>query len=478
MESDTEPAQINVAERNGTTQNLSDAVTLPTQRLSARDGFVLLIGIQIGSGIFTSPAQVDQNVASPAAALLAWTIAGLIAWAGATSFAELGVTLPSAGGMQEYLRYVYGDMTAFTMSWIWIMVEKPVSMAILSILLAESVSRGYGSAASVLELKLVSCMAALTIALLTCYNTKPASQIGQAFVVMKFFTVGLIMLSAIVVFTIHFVNPASSFGSSDWYEKSWISPRPANIDWPALGWWTTIGYFSAAINGAFWSYAGWENANFIAGEMKDPPRNLPRAVHLAMISVMFCFLTCNVSYYILLPWSDISLTDAIAVAAAKTLFGGPGQFLIAMLVALSCAGSLNGNSLVVARLTVAAASKGYVPKSSTSVKRFLRSYSILLNVCITLFCIVTGSFHILVTFIGIAQYSFYFLTVLGLLILRVREPSLPRLYKTSVLIPVIFCIASGLVVIRTVIFLPSQGLIFAGLVALGLLISRVRRNRY
>lgn len=243
-----------------------EGMLLPARHLSARDGFVLLIGIQIGSGIFTSPAQVDLNVASPAAALLAWTVAGLIAWAGATSFAELGTTLPSAGGMQEYLRYVYGDMTAFTMSWIWIMVEKPVSMAILSILLVEMASRGFGSTLSVFELKLFSCLATLAIAVLNCYYTQPASRIGQAFVVMKFFTVGLIIVGALAIFTAHFANPTSSLGSSDWYENSWFSSRPAEINWPSLSWWTVFGHFSAAINGAFWYvwlYYGFVISQFI-----------------------------------------------------------------------------------------------------------------------------------------------------------------------------------------------------------------------
>ncbi|KAH8745719.1 amino acid/polyamine transporter I [Hyaloscypha finlandica] len=526
------------------TQNEADALQQDgnaeyPRRLSARDGFVLLISIQVGSGIFTSPSQVDGNVASPAAALLSWGIAGMLAWAGATAFAELGATLPHTGGMQEYLRYVYGDIVAFSMAWIWILVVKPTAMAILSILLVESISLGISGTttqATETNREIFASFAFLIVALINCSNTKPSSKIGEAFVAFKFGTVGLIVLGSLSIFLIHIFDPSSSLVNPDWYTKSWLHARPGTIDWPTVSWWTLLGHFSAAVHAAFWAYSGWDNANFIAGEMINPNRNLPHAIHSAMGTVILCFLFTNISYYILLPWAAVSLTDAIAVTAAKSLLGASGTFLVAILVALSCAGALNGNIFVSGRLTMAAAQKGYLPRFLGKHWSLMKSHStrrrnetdgtvfqrlpllswlrpsqatrnnqewtplsveepipeelqlhaengaeegdgtqqgapinaILLSTCLTVSYIFLGSFRVLLTFIGIAEYSFFFLTVLGLIILRSREPTLPRPYKTSIVIHIAFCSVTALVVMRTVIFVPFQGLALLLLLVVGI----------
>src|SRR5437763_6920457 len=106
-------------------------------RLTFFDGFALLGSLQLRSGIFPSPSQVDGHTPSPGMALIVWTLSGLTAWAGAASFAELGAAIPINGGMQEYLKYVYGDYVASLASWIWILAVKPSSMAILSIIFAQ-----------------------------------------------------------------------------------------------------------------------------------------------------------------------------------------------------------------------------------------------------------------------------------------------------------------------------------------------------
>jgi amino acid transporter len=106
-------------------------------RMTFFDGFALLVSLQVGSGIFSSPSQVDGHTPSPGMALIVWTLSGLTAWAGAASFAELGAAIPINGGMQEYLKYVYSDYVAFLASWIWILAVKPSSMAILSIIFAQ-----------------------------------------------------------------------------------------------------------------------------------------------------------------------------------------------------------------------------------------------------------------------------------------------------------------------------------------------------
>lgn len=241
-----------------------------SKQLTTRHAFAILVTLQIGSGIFASPAQVDSNVPSPGAALLVWALGGLLSWAGAASFAELGAALPLNGGMQEYLRHVYGDTAAFLMAWIYIMAVKPSSMAIQSIVIAESI--GSVSSSEPLAgwlLKLIAAVAFVSMVLLNSINTKFTLRLSESFTVFKISTVGLIVLGGLVAVIAHLVNPHSSLsGSSDWYSKNWFDTRPTisegqTINWDSISTWERYGHYCAAIYGGLWAYDGWDNVSLI-----------------------------------------------------------------------------------------------------------------------------------------------------------------------------------------------------------------------
>lgn len=249
----------------------------PVKQLTTRHAFAVLVTLQIGSGIFASPAQVDSNVPSPGAALLVWVLGGLLSWAGAASFAELGAALPLNGGMQEYLRHVYGDTAAFLMAWIYIMAVKPSSMAIQSIVIAESV--GSVSSSEPLAgwlLKLIAAVAFVSMVLLNSINTKFTLRLSESFTVFKISTVFLIVLGGFVAVIAHLINPHSSLsGSSDWYSKNWFETRPTvseghTINWDSISTWERYGHYCAAIYGGLWAYDGWDNVSIppsLAGEV-------------------------------------------------------------------------------------------------------------------------------------------------------------------------------------------------------------------
>jgi L-type amino acid transporter 9 len=243
----------------------------PAKQLTTRHAFAVLVTLQIGSGIFASPAQVDSNVPSPGAALLVWVLGGLLSWAGAASFAELGAALPLNGGMQEYLRHVYGDTAAFLMAWIYIMAVKPSSMAIQSIVIAESV--GSVSSSEPLAgwlLKLIASVAFVSMVLLNSINTKFTLRLSESFTVFKISTVFLIVLGGVVAVLAHLINPHSSLsGSSDWYSKNWFETRPTvseghTINWDSISTWERYGHYCAAIYGGLWAYDGWDNVSILS----------------------------------------------------------------------------------------------------------------------------------------------------------------------------------------------------------------------
>jgi amino acid transporter len=196
-----------------------------------------------------------------------WVLGGLLSWAGAASFAELGAALPLNGGMQEYLRHVYGDTAAFLMAWVYILGVKPSSMAIQSIVIAESIaSVTSGSAAMV---KLVAALAFVSMVLLNSINTRFTMRLSESFTVFKLSTVGLIVLGGIVAVIAHMVDPNTSLsGSSDWYSKNWFQTRPTvsdgqPIDWVSMGAWDRYGHYCAAIYGGLWAYDGWDNVSLL-----------------------------------------------------------------------------------------------------------------------------------------------------------------------------------------------------------------------
>ena len=259
---ETEPL---LARRPSTTSHTSQQLS---KQLTTRHAFAILVTLQIGSGIFASPAQVDSNVPSPGAALLVWVLGGLLSWAGAASFAELGAALPLNGGMQEYLRHVYGDTAAFLMAWIYIMAVKPSSMAIQSIVIAESVGSVVSSERLAgWVLKLIAAIGFILMVLLNSINTKFTLRLSESFTVFKISTVGLIVLGGAIAVIAHLVNPHSSLsGSSDWYSKNWFETRPTVsegqiIDWNSISTWERYGHYCAAIYGGLWAYDGWDNVS-------------------------------------------------------------------------------------------------------------------------------------------------------------------------------------------------------------------------
>lgn len=242
--------------------NHSQTNSLPKQ-LTTRHAFAILITLQIGSGVFASPAQIDSNVPSPGASLLVWALGGLLSWAGAASFAELGAAIPVNGGMQEYLRYVYGDTMAFMMAWVYIMATKPSAMAIQGIVIAESIGSIASLSSPVLDpilLRLVAAVALIAIVMVNSISTKLTLKLSESFTGIKITTVFLVVLGGLIAVIAYLVNPDSPLsGPDDWHERNWFETRPTvsdgmTIDWPGMSTWERYGHYAAAIYGGLWAY--------------------------------------------------------------------------------------------------------------------------------------------------------------------------------------------------------------------------------
>ena len=455
--------------------------------LTFLNGLSLIVGLIIGSGIFSSPARVNINAGSPGAALIVWVVAGMLAWTGAASYAELGGAIPLNGGPQVYLSKIYGEWAGFLFTWVAVTVLKPGSAAIIAIIFGEyTVEAITGTNASQINPWISKAVAFIGIFLATflnCISTKMGTRSTDALMFLKFLALlGVAVMGIVVAVT------------------GWTASGNASDEWKTLNWFegtsTSASNWAVALYAGLWAYDGWDNTNYVTGEFINPRRDLPRAIHSALSVVVAAYLFANVSYFLVLPRATINSSNTVAVAFGKTVFGPVGAFVLALVVAGSCFGSLNATTFTSGRLVYAAGKEGYLPEMfgrlglsknaavwlpmrpsrHSKLARLIADdtgffytpiFAMLLNATITLAYIVVGDFGTLTTFYGVAGYTFYFATVLGLIVLRVREPDLDRPYKCWITTPIIFCCISLFLLSRAVFAEPLQTLIVVGFILAG-----------
>ncbi|KAL2760674.1 hypothetical protein ACRALDRAFT_2024610 [Sodiomyces alcalophilus JCM 7366] len=448
--------------------------------LTFLNGLSLIIGLIIGSGIFSSPSQVSANVGSPGAALIVWVIAGLLAWTGAASYAELGGAIPLNGGSQVYLAKIMGELAGFLFTWVAVLVLKPGSAAIIAIIMGEYLVRAvYGADAAEINPWVNKSVALVGVALVTflnCVSTRVGTKVNDLLMFLKFVALIAVTVTGVVVATTGYAFNGDP--STDWKTNDWFADTS-----------TDLSAWAVALPTTSW------------GSSATPSRDLPRVIHTAMPLVIVSYVLANVAYFLVLPLATVYASNTIAVMFGAKVFGPVGSLVFALVVSASCFGALNSSTFTSSRLIYVAGKEGYIPSlfgrlglrssashhaSSTTTlsthlplqrsrgraaslaRRLLADpetgifytpiAALLLNAALTAAYIAVGEFATLITFYGVAGYTFYFLTVLGLIILRVKEPALERPYRTWITTPVIFCCVSIFLLSRAVFAQPFQTL--------------------
>ncbi|XDG01718.1 hypothetical protein ABKA04_001333 [Annulohypoxylon sp. FPYF3050] len=320
--------------------------------LTYLNGLGLIVGLIIGSGIFSSPSQVNVNVGSPGASLIVWAISGLLAWTGAASYAELGGAIPLNGGAQAYLSKIMGELAGFLFTWVAVLVLKPGSAAIIAIIMGEYLVRAViGAEAETVNPwinKCVGLVGLFAVTFLNCVSTKLGTRVNDALMFLKFIAlIGVTIVGIVVALT--------GFSSSG----------KANMDWKTHSWFDGTSqdgsHWAVALYAGLWAFDGWDNTNYVVGEFRNPSRDLPRVIHTAMPLVIVCYLLANFSYFLVLPLDALNSTNTVAVMFGNKVFGPIGALIFALIVSASCFGALNSATFTSSRLVYAAAKEGYVP---------------------------------------------------------------------------------------------------------------------
>jgi solute carrier family 7 (L-type amino acid transporter), member 9/15 len=254
------------------------------RNLGTADAFAIITSIVIGSGVFTSTGSIDTNVPSPGASLVIWLVGGVIAWTGATTVAELGLaiggegslwknsaqlpfgSLSYIGGVQPYLKHIYGDAFGFLAAWTWIFAVMPATLATLSIAFVEGIFTvaGRTDLAGSFGHKLMSIGTLVIMSLANSISTKVSTQLNSFFVTVKFVSILGVVAAGVMVMILQVSNPERHVGGRDWHERPWFGPRKTvtpdgrEIDWTRVGPWELLGHYSTALYGALWAYSGWD----------------------------------------------------------------------------------------------------------------------------------------------------------------------------------------------------------------------------
>ncbi|GAA5976531.1 hypothetical protein JCM10908_005533 [Rhodotorula pacifica] len=412
------------------------------EHMSLIGGMALIVGIVIGSGIFSSPGVVAKETGSVGSALLVWAGAGLLSWAGGSSFAELGVMLPNNGGHQVYLAAAFGDLAAYCYSFSAVTALKPGSQAISAEYLCrilfhtafEADPRAAARDIPTYAVKLVAIAGLLVISALHAWSTKAGKQTQVVVTIFKVFALVLVFVGGLTHIII--AKPASDFSFAE------SSSKPAG--------------YALALFSALWTFDGWDAANYIARDIA--PGSLPLIINSSLGVIVVLFLLANVSYFLVLPFEIATGTTTIGLDFGRALAGPIGGLLFAIIVSISALGALNGTLYTSSRLIVAASEQGFLPRLFANFNERQKTpiNGILLSSALSTIFVCLGDFSNLTLFYGVCAWIWNLLVVIGLLVLRVQQPSLKRPYKTFIATPIAFASTALFLIVLSIFSKPWQ----------------------
>ena len=412
-----------------------------------------VVGMVIGGGVFFKPQAIySATGGAPGLGMLAWVIAGFITIAAGLTAAEISAAIPKTGGMMVYIKEIYGDRLGFLTGWMQTVLFFPGTAAALAVIFAQQVAVLFGQSDQNMTVVLpIAIIVILFLAVLNTVGSKLGGTIQTIATICKLIPLVIIMIFGFIL------------GGGD---NSITTPLVA----PGISVGTALGQVLIA---ALFAYDGWINVGAIAGEMKNPGKDLPKAIVGGLSMVMAVYLVINLAYLWVAPASELAQASAPAAVVATKIFGPMGGKFITVGILISVFGGLNGCLLTGRRIPYTLACEGKLPASKMLAKLNkggVPSNSTFLIAILACLYALTGQFNLLTDLTVFIIWVFYVLTFIGVFKLRKDQPNLERPYRVP-LYPVIplIAIVGGLFVIVNQL-LSATGIAVAGLVvtAIGL----------
>jgi basic amino acid/polyamine antiporter, APA family len=435
------------------------------------DATMVVAGSMIGSGIFIVSADIVRNVGSPGWLIIVWLITGFMTIIAAVSYGELSGMFPKAGGQYVYLKEAYNPLIAFLFGWSFFAVIQTATIAAVGVAFARFSAYIFPSmseANKVLDIGFTQISAAqisaiLLIIFLTYVNTRG---IKEGKIIQTTFTVSkLIALFGLVLFG--FILVKESFWSANW-QNGFQAAQDLGVDangkiptgWSEISGITLLGAIAAAMTGSLFSSDAWNNVTFIAGEIKNPKRNIGLSLFLGTLMVTILYVAANLMYIKVLPMNGIAFPegDRLAISAANQIFGESGKYVIAVLIMISTFGCNNGLILAGARVYYTMANDGlFFKKAGALNKNAVPEWALWAQCIVACLLCLSGGYGNLLDMISLVVVIFYTLTIAGIFILRRKRPDVERPYKAFgyPLLPIIYILMGTSFCILLIVYKPD-----------------------
>jgi APA family basic amino acid/polyamine antiporter len=436
--------------------------------LGLLDGTMIVAGSMIGSGIFIVSADIIRNVGSAGWLIAVWLITGFMTLTAAVSYGELSAMFPKAGGQYVYLKEAYNKLIAFLYGWSFFAVIQTGTIAAVGVAFSKftaylipAVSEDNILFSTLIgsynfKISAAQCVSIVLIILLTAINTrgvKTGKLIQNTFTLTKLASLfGLIIFGLIML-------------KGDVWDANWtnawdihaLNPDNTTVSYTIAA---ALGAIAASMVGSIFSSDAWNNVTFIAGEMKNPQRNIGLSLFFGTLIVTLIYVSINFVYTGVLPLHDIATAekDRVAVAASQVIFGPIGTVIIALMIMVSTFGCNNGLIMAGARVYYTMAKDGlFFKRTGTLNKNAVPSFGLWIQCVVASILCLSGKYGDLLDMISFVVVIFYVLTILGIYILRVKRPDAPRPYKAFgyPVLPAIYMIMGLAFCVLLIIYKPQ-----------------------
>lgn len=469
-------------------ENNSSSAFRPS--LSLLDATMIVAGSMIGSGVFLVSAEITRTIGSAGWLTLMWVLGGIVTIIAAVSYGELSGMFPKAGGQYVYLREAYNPFVAFLFGWTQFSVIQTGTIAAVAVAFAKFSSylipafseENILFDAGFMKVSAAQIVAIISIVLLTWINTRG---IRNGKIIQTVFTLAkLLSLFGLIIFGF-LLGAKQEIWNANW-EHAWdavsLTQTNGEVVTTLLSGLALFGAIAISMKGSLFSSDAWNNITFIAAEIKNPQKNIGRALFFGTLLVTIVYVSANLMYLAVLPLHDIAFAakDRVAVAAAEQIFGNSGSKIIAIMIMVSTFGCNNGLILAGARIYYTMAQDKLFFKKAAEMNAFNVPANGLWIQCLwaSLLCL-SGKYNDLLVLVIFGVLIFYVLTILGIFILRKKQPDVPRPYKAFgyPVLPLIYVIVAISLALLLLVFESNYALPGLGIILLGIPLYYIAMRR-
>lgn len=412
------------------------------KEIGLMEAITMVIGVVIGSGIFFKASTVFANAGTPLLGVCAWIVGGVISMASALTVTEIATAIPKTGGVFAYLKELYGDVWAFLFGWMQTLIYVPGVTAALSIVFVTQAT--FFIPLTEVQQKVLAIALIVFIITINIISTKLGSKVQLFATIGKLIPIVVIIGAGLVMGT---------------------AGATSAIIGGTVGKATGAAGFGAAILGTLWAYDGWVGVGNMAGELKNPGKDLPKAIILGLSLIIMIYLLINIAIINIMPIDQVISSKKAASDAAVILFGNGGASLIAAGILISIFGALNGYLMTGVRIPFAMAQDGLLPMSKqlgkTSEKAQTPVNAFILVGALSALYVLSGSFETLTNLAVFVVWIFFVMAVAGIFILRSKFKHLTSTYKVPLypFIPLVG-IGGGLYIIVSTLMTDTRNALF------------------